>query len=477
MDSGTRKYSIRVADLDKTEKEKPFSISSKIMELLKEFRTKGKLFKGENLYNSPNSSTSSSHQVFSADRIMKLAKAKLHLLKSEKKADFISILATDHFGPHQSSLPSEVSEDLELALLIQASAEFLASGNFSGARRLLCLCDDESFKDGSPVQRVTYYFAKALKERIEFEQQFKSPSTIDGENRKPAQDVVQILSLKPAYIAAQQECPFSLAAGCTAVQSILDNVITQKKIHLIDFGINNGSHWTILMQALALQSETPLELLKITAVGTLEEMMKEIGKRLSSFAKSLNITFSFKIIVSDLKDLEEDSLDLESDESVVIYMALRGQLEGLMGLIKNLKPCLILVREVEICTKFPGVLEQFNEALLFFSALFDCVKICLENQFYRKLNEEHFLGENIRNIITANGSDRIYYDRIDGWRELFSRFNIVEAEFSPLSLCQASLLLKRSLQWSSCSLDMDGKCLILSWNETRMFSLSAWKPL
>ncbi|KAI5650907.1 hypothetical protein M9H77_36912 [Catharanthus roseus] len=424
MDSGKRKHSVPVADLDKTDKkENPFTISSKTLELLKGFVTKGKLFEGENRTNSPSSSnTSSCHQVFSADRIMKLARAKLQLLKSEKNADSISIIATtNHFGPH---LPSEVSEDLELALFVQASAEDLAIGNFSGARRLLRLCDDESFKDGSPVQRVTYYFAKALKERIEL-QQFKSPST---KNQKPGEDVVQSLSLKPAYIAAQQECPFSLATGCTAAQTILDNVTTQKKIHLIDFGINNGSHWTIMMQAIAARSETPLELLKITSIGTCEEMMKEI----------------------DLENLKEDSLEMEANEAVVIYMALRvytlsawhGQLEGLMGLIQNLKPCLILVREVEL---------------------------------YRKVNEEHFLWEIIRNIITANGSDRIYHARIDGWRKLFGRFNIFEAELSPSSLCQASLL--RSPQRSSCSLEMDRKCLIVSWNETRMMSLSAWKPL
>ncbi|KAI5650908.1 hypothetical protein M9H77_36913 [Catharanthus roseus] len=380
--------------------------SLKSMEILKEVISKRKHFEVENhtaqsSADAPSDNTSSC-QVYSADKIMNNSAV-------------------------QSDLPPEVSEDLVLVLLVQASAEMVAIGKFALARRLRCLCDDEILVHGSPVQRTVFYFARALKERIDQELE-KDPSRMKAKVRMPVDLEQTLISLKPSYMATQEELPFFLATGCTGVQSILDSVTKQNKIHLIDFGINNGSHWTMMMQALAVQSESPLELLKITAVGTSKKMMKDIGKRLSSFSESLKIRFSFKMVISDLKELEEDLFELEADEAVVIYMALwvctsltwYGQLEGLMGLIKNLKHYLILVREVE---------------------------------------------------------ERIHHERMDGWRAIFARYNIVEPELSPSSLSQASLLLKRSPQWSSCSLEMDEKCLILSWNETRMMSLSAWKPL
>jgi len=48
----------------------------------------------------------------------------------------------------------------------------------------------------------------------------------------------------------------------------------------------------------------PIDSLKITAVGTLDEVISTIGKRLLSFAESLHLCFEFRtVIVSDLKDL------------------------------------------------------------------------------------------------------------------------------------------------------------------------------
>lgn len=52
------------------------------------------------------------------------------------------------------------------------------------------------------------------------------------------------------------------------------------------------------MQALATQSECPLELLKITAVGiTSKHLIEETGKQLASVAQTMNLTFSFKVLM------------------------------------------------------------------------------------------------------------------------------------------------------------------------------------
>ncbi|KAL3505640.1 hypothetical protein ACH5RR_031022 [Cinchona calisaya] len=412
---------------------------------------------------------------------MKLAKAQLLQLKS-KKADILSYVA-NCFDP-QSDPRSEISQKFEIALLIQAAAEKVSNHQFVYARKLLSRCDLSASKSGNPVQRIVYYFSEALKEKIDNE--WGIVSSVDLESKlKKAMDVEQAqIQLQPVMMGCQQELPFRLVAQFAVCQLILDSVESAKKVHLIDFGIDNGSHWTLIMQSFATRYKCPLELLKVTAVGTCKQMLEETGKWLSGFAETINLPFSYNIVVSDLKDLQKDSFELEADEVVAVFLGMRlwtllawpNHLEALIGVIKKLKASAIVVKEIEASTNLPIFVERFGEAILLMSALFDCTKACMDHQIlYRKMTEEIIFREMIRNIVIAEGTERIHrHERIGFWRALFARFGMVEMEFSSSSLCQATLLLKRSSRFSSCTMDMNGKCLIMGWKGTAFMSLSAW---
>ena len=112
----------------------------------------------------PNNSCCS--QALLTDKIMKLAKAQLVLLNS-KKADVLSSGKGCFRG--QCGVSSKVAQDLELALLVQAAAEKVEDEKFVYARKLLNMCDVLASKTDNSVQRVVYYFAKALNERIDQE--------------------------------------------------------------------------------------------------------------------------------------------------------------------------------------------------------------------------------------------------------------------------------------------------------------------
>ena len=108
------------------------------------------------------------------------------------------------------------------------------------------------------------------------------------------------------------------------------------------------------MQALAVRYECPLEHLKIFAVGTCKQIMEETGMWLPSFAETLNLPFSYKMVVSDLKDLREDYFELEFDEELAIYSDLRlwtqlvwrNHLKAPMGVIRKLKPRIVVAKEI-----------------------------------------------------------------------------------------------------------------------------------
>ncbi|KAI5650909.1 hypothetical protein M9H77_36914 [Catharanthus roseus] len=475
--------SLKMPHFDEAKEEIP-SARGTSLGLLKVYGNKVKRLRGEMLNEQRSNvpKTSTGFESLSPNGVMKLARAQLLQLKTQN-ADVFSVLSRS-FGA-QSGLSYEVPRDLELAMLIQAAAEHVANKKIVSARKLLSICHRSATVSGNPVQRVVYHFAEALEEKIDREWGIVLPGGLEAKFRKPLDVEQTLISLEPAMVERQQELPILVISEFTGIQSILDSVASAKRVHIIDFGIRNGSHWTIIMQALADRHSCPLEMLKITAVGTSKAMMEETGKWLSSFARTMNLTLSFKIVVSDLKDLKQDLFEVEADETVAVYFGLRlftvlpwpNHLEAVIGVIKHLKPCAIVMVELEANLNSPVFLERFTEALCYFSAVFDCAEGCLSHHDNcRKLTEQVYLREMIQNMVAEEDSERTQrFESINFWRGLCARLGLMETELSPSALCQASLLLKRSACQDFYTLVNDGKCLILGWKGTPILSISAWK--
>ena len=202
-------------------------------------------------------------------------------------------------------------------------------------------------------------------------------------------------------------------------------MVEARKIHIVDLVIQNGMQWTVLMQALATRYEYPLELLKIIAVGTTSKhIIERTGKRLASFSETMNIAFSFKVVmVSDMLDLKEHLFEVEADERVAVYSEyfLRSmipepkQLESIMGVVKSINPCIMVVTEVEANHNSPAFVNRFIEAIFFFSAYFDCLETFMKrNDPNRMIIESLFFGEGIRSIVAEEGVGRkIRHVKID----------------------------------------------------------------
>ncbi|GLT99003.1 hypothetical protein SLE2022_164740 [Rubroshorea leprosula] len=125
----------------------------------------------------------------------------------------------------------------------------------------------------------------------------------------------------PSMVALYEKTPLNQVMQFPGIQAFLEIVAEAKKIHIIDLQIMLGVQWTVFMEALASQDKCLLELLKITAIGaTSKHGLEDTGKRLKSFAKSMELPFSFKIVmVSDMLDLKEDLFELDAEEVVVIH--------------------------------------------------------------------------------------------------------------------------------------------------------------
>ncbi|GFZ11502.1 hypothetical protein Acr_22g0009000 [Actinidia rufa] len=476
--------------LDEDKMENPCAIPLSSLGILKNYGSGFRRLNGERI-KVPSYGTTCSKpipkvngQKLSTEDILCLA-GNGFIQSSSQRIDGISALSHP-FDTSFLGLSYDETKDVELVQNFLASAEKAGQQQYNCASKLLSQCDELSSDTGNPVQRVVYYFSEALRGKIDRE---TGKSTSKGMGKQQLLDIERAL-VSPdlaAIVAFRQKVPFCQVCELSGIQAIIEHVSGAKKVHLIDLEIGNGMQCTVLMQALAGQSECPLELLKITAVATKSKSkLEETGERLMGFANSMNIPYSFRIVmVSDMLDLKEDLFDLEAEETVAVnatcslrsLLARPDRLETLMRVLRNINPCIMVVNETEANHNSPFFGHRFIEALFFYGAVFDCLGDCMDQSDpIRKVSESTYISPAILNIVATEGEERIVrHVNISVWRTFFARFGMVEEELSTSLLYQANVVVKNCSGGSSCSFHMDGKCLIIGWKGTPIHSLSAWK--
>ncbi|CAK9152824.1 unnamed protein product [Ilex paraguariensis] len=402
---------------------------------------------------------------------------------SSETAGELSVLS----HPYASSflgLSDEEAKGVELVQCLLTSAEKVSQQQFECAIKLLDQCDASSYYKGNTVQRLVYHFSEALREKIDRE---TGRVSLNGLGRKQLDLKDAMMSPNSTIVSFYQKVPFTQVCLFTGVQAIVENIAEAKKVHLIDLEIQGGVHCMILMEALVARHECALEHMKITAIGTKSKpKIEEAGKRLISFAESMNISFSFNVVmVADMLDLNEGLFVLDDEEAVVVYsiylltrmITWPDRLECLMRLMRNINPSVIVVTELEANHNSPVFVNRFIETLFFYAAFFDSMEDCMsDDEPNRTISESLYFIPAIRNIVAAEGEERtIRQVNINVWRTFFTRFGMVEMSLSKSALYQAELMLKNFACGSSCTLELDGKSLLIGWKGTPIESLSAWK--
>ncbi|KAI9082529.1 hypothetical protein K1719_035398 [Acacia pycnantha] len=464
-------------------KQVPQSSSLAYLEILSNYASRFKKLRVQDRTEPNNNSEAQvGRQELSAEEIIRVAGARYVQFSSHWYDDYCMPL-----HPYASGLEvlsEEENRDVELAQFLLAAAERVSCQQYERASRMLLHCLFNSSPGANSVQRTCFYFAQALRERIEKE---TGNTTLMGCAKNTEDQFIQKMDTSIA-LTCHQKIPFNQVMQFTGVQAIVEHIAYDTKIHVIDLEIRHGIQWTCLMQALAERNERKVELLKITTIGIAgQPTLEETGKRLKSFAKSLNLPFACKqVYVADMTEITEQQLEIEDDETVAVYSpyALRNMvsrpasLESLMSVIRNIKPTIMIVLEVNANLNSSSFAIRFIEALFHYSTFFDCVGTCLKDEISARMATEAILSEGIRNIVAAEGGERTVRNvRIEVWRRFFARFRMVEIGFSESSLYQARLVAREFAGGKFCTLDANGKCLTVGWKGTPLHSVSAWRFL
>ncbi|KAI3792196.1 hypothetical protein L2E82_06069 [Cichorium intybus] len=373
-----------------------------------------------------------------------------------------------------SRLSDDEAEDIELLLTLLASAEKTDKKQFDHARKLVQLCSNMCLNEETPVERLVYYFSEAIHIKINHEMGIVARNELDSMQMFDLQEA--LMNVDTRIFAFHQKVPLSQVCQFSSIHTIINNLKKARKIHIIDLEIRTGMHYIVMMQAIENCREWHIDHIKITAIGT----------RLADFAKSMNIPFSFKIVmVADVLDFNIDLIELCDGEKVAVYAAFflsyhivkPNRLEYLMRVIRKINPCVMVIAEVEANHTSPVFVNRFIEALFFYGALFDSLSDCLVNDdLNRRAIESVFYGYCIRNIVAAEGDERtIRHTGLDVWRKFFKRFGMLEIELSDTALNEAKLLIDDFNCGNSCSLVVDGGCFLVGWKGVPVFSVSAWK--
>ncbi|XP_024019575.1 DELLA protein RGL1 [Morus notabilis] len=467
-------------------KQKPIQTPLSSLKLLSNNRNAFNKLKIENFITKlPQSSsynkTYSLRQKLSTEDIVRIAGARY--IQFSDQGNYHGYCTPLHpFGCALSGLSDGETKDVELVHILLAAAEKVGFQQFDRATRLLQNCEVIAASRSNPVERVVAVFAGALRERIEREN-----GMFVEKNLAENDEITQGLSTNLATLRYHQQVPFLQVMQFPAIQAIVESFEPATKLHLIDLEIRSGIQWTGLMQALAAREERPIELLKITAIGVRgKQKIEETRKRLVSLAESLNLLFSFNaVIVSDMEDIKEELFEIDRNETVIVHSSLFLRtmlwrphcLEKLMRVIRNLRPSMMVVAEVEADHNSPSFARRFIEVLFFYAAFFDCLETCINLEDFRTTMEE-ILAVGIKNMVATERSERIYRNvRINVWRAFFTRFGMVEIKLSDSSHYQASLVAKQFGCGNSCTLERNGKCLMVGWKGTAIHSFSAWKFL
>ncbi|KAK1354334.1 DELLA protein RGL1 [Heracleum sosnowskyi] len=461
---------------------KPSPIATESFRVLGNYM-KGKVRSREGVLSNQNSSSTVSGRKLSTEDIIRMAGERFVNFSSKTLDGLTCLIHADDSS--LSSLPIEDAKMVNLAHLLLASAEKVGYKQFDAAEKLLLHCEGMVSELGHPVERIAFHFSKALRERIKTETGSNMDKIGNDQGRSSGGFPTGV---DFTTVVLHQEVPFSKVMQFASIQTILDNVAMAKKIHLIDLQLRNGVQWTLLIQALSERETIPVKLLKITAIQTSDkERVEEIGKRLQSYAESMNISFIFKVVsVLNMKDLKVELFDITHGEAVAVYSPVvlwtmigrPENLQILLRVIRRLRPVIMVVMEVEANTNSPSFVNRFIEALFLYSAWFDSLEDCIDrDNEYRTDIERSYFGRGIQNIVATEGEDRTTRSvKIDVWRTFFQRFRMVEVNINQASLDQANMVLKQKFSCgSSCTIHKNRKCLIVGWKGTPTNSVSAWK--
>ncbi|CAL9249023.1 unnamed protein product [Arabidopsis halleri] len=363
---------------------------------------------------------------------------------------------------------------VRLVHALMACAEAIQQNNLTLAEALVKQIGCLAVSQAGAMRKVATYFAEALARRIY--------------RLSPPQNQIDHSLSDTLQMHFYETCPYLKFAHFTANQAILEAFEGKKRVHVIDFSMNQGLQWPALMQALALREGGP-PTFRLTGIGPPapdnSDHLHDVGCKLAQLAEVIHVEFEYRgFVANSLADLDASMLELRPSETEAVavnsvfelhkLLGRPGGIEKVLGVVKQIKPVIFTVVEQESNHNGPVFLDRFTESLHYYSTLFDSLEGVPSSQ--DKVMSEVYLGKQICNLVACEGPDRVErHETLSQWGNRFGSSGFAPAHLGSNAFKQASMLLSVYNSGQGYRVEENNGCLMLGWHTRPLITTSAWK--
>lgn len=437
----------------------------------------------DNAYGSPTSRTSVVDDGNDLNHILRELKMKLLGPQSE----FDDSCSCSYEGSMViQSTPSPLSnQKVDLKQCLIACAEAISDEDIPIAKQWMGLIEPMVSVCGEPIQRLGAYLLEGLRARL-----LSSGSIIYKKLKCKEPTAPELMTYMHLLY---QICPFYKFAHNSANVSILEAMENEKKIHIIDFQLAQGSQWMSLIKALSQRRCGAPSYVRVTGVDDSQSAfarggsMEIIWRKLLEFATSLGIPFEFHGAAMDGCEVRLENLLVRPGEALAVnfpYMLHHmpdesvttiNHRDRLIRLVKSLSPKIVTLVEQESNTNTSSFVPRFRETVDYYTAMFEALDVARPKDDRQRLSaEEHCVARDIVNMVACEGVDRVErHEPLGKWRYRFMMAGFEQVALSPsVSLTVREVLKEYSDNFRA--LDMDG-AVYLGWKNRAMATTTAWR--
>ncbi|KAK1396813.1 Scarecrow-like protein 14 [Heracleum sosnowskyi] len=341
-----------------------------------------------------------------------------------------------------STITESGSEAVDLRTLLINCAQSVASEDRKTAYEQLKMIRQHSSALGDASQRLAFIFANGLEARM------AGTGTQLYAALASRRKISATEKLK-AYQAYLSACPFKKTSVLFSNKMILEKASNATTLHIIDFGIQYGFQWPVLIQLLSKRPGGPPKL-RITGIELPQpgfrpaEYMEATGRRLRSYCERFKVPFEYNPIAS------------QKWETITV--------EDLKAVINGAYGASFFV-------------TRFREALYHYSSFLDLLDTTIPSDNQQRLNfEREFCGREVMNVIACEGMERV--ERPETYKQWHVRNTKAGFKLHPLNK-ELVKKLKHKVKLDfhkDFVFNEDCEWILVGWKGRILHAVSAWVP-
>ncbi|XP_021285321.1 scarecrow-like protein 1 isoform X2 [Herrania umbratica] len=378
---------------------------------------------------------------------------------------------------------SHVSSRSPKQMLIECAA-VLSEGNIEEASAIINDLRQKVSIQGDPPQRIAAYMVEGLVARMAESGKYLYKALRCKE--PPSSDRLAAMQI------LFEVCPCFKFGFMAANGAIIEAFKDEKRVHIIDFDISQGSQYITLIQTIAKRPGKPPHL-RLTGVDDPESVQRLngglaiVGLRLEKLAEALDVPFEFQAVASRTSLVTPSMLDCRPGEALIVNFAFQlhhmpdesvstiNQRDQLLRMVKSLNPKLVTVVEQDVNTNTSPFFPRFVEAYSYYSAVFESLDATLPRESQDRMNvERQCLARDIVNIVACEGEERIERYEVAGkWRARMMMAGFTSCPMSPNVIDMIRKLIREYCDRYKLKEDLGA--LHFGWEDKSLIVASAWR--